>query len=497
MNTHAPTLPRSGAAFHDIRTVRRLTLTCLLVTSLAFTFTAQARTLYVSRCASPGGDGSSSRPFQTILQAHQTAAAGDVISVEAGPYSETFTLTKAILIIQPQGGAVVVGVPAPPCPNNPPSVNAGGDQRLVVPPAASYRACLSGTASDDGRPSGQLTVTWGKDSGPGTVAFDDARALNTCATFSAAGAYALRLTASDGALSSSDTMTVTVVLNSANEPPSVSAGPDFNAIGERSSANNPPFLARYTLDGQAADDGLPNPPARLTTQWTLVSGPSAVTFNSQTSPQTDVYFHQTGLYVLRLTATDGNESRFDDVMATVVERPANSYLSFYTDYSSTCDASGAYSLRLRNNHPCATISFVAGVTRRCPAQNTNPESIVRGALTPGTSTNITCMDSFRDIWVCYYQSHRLISASYASGCGLLAAQGIGEEPPLLEINRATNGAPQASLIGRAGRTYTVEVSTNLLSWETLTNVVVGEFVVPIVDPQATQNPCRFYRVRSD
>ena len=60
---------------------------------------------------------------------------------------------------------------------------------------------LSGTATDDGVPGIGLTTTWSKVSGPGTVTFGNASALSTTASFSVAGTYVLRLTASDGLLS--------------------------------------------------------------------------------------------------------------------------------------------------------------------------------------------------------------------------------------------------------------------------------------------------------
>ena len=44
----------------------------------------------------------------------------------------------------------------------------------------------------------------------GTVTFGDATALNTTASFSAAGTDALRLTASDSVLSTTDDVTITV-----------------------------------------------------------------------------------------------------------------------------------------------------------------------------------------------------------------------------------------------------------------------------------------------
>jgi hypothetical protein len=91
--------------------------------------------------------------------------------------------------------------------NRAPTVSAGPDLAVTRPAAAS----LVGSVSDDGRPAGgTLTRRWSVDSGPGTVAFADATAASTSATFSAAGSYVLRLTADDGELSAADTTTVTV-----------------------------------------------------------------------------------------------------------------------------------------------------------------------------------------------------------------------------------------------------------------------------------------------
>lgn len=71
---------------------------------------------------------------------------------------------------------------------------------------------LSGTATDDGLPNppGALTATWSQVSGPGTAWFDNPHQPNTTAHFPGIGAYVLRLTASDGALQSSDDVTVTI-----------------------------------------------------------------------------------------------------------------------------------------------------------------------------------------------------------------------------------------------------------------------------------------------
>jgi hypothetical protein len=87
-------------------------------------------------------------------------------------------------------------------------VNAGSNQTITLPAAAN----LNGTVTDDGLPNppGAVTVTWSKTSGPGTVTFANPAAKVTTATFSAAGTYVLKLTASDSALTASANTTVTV-----------------------------------------------------------------------------------------------------------------------------------------------------------------------------------------------------------------------------------------------------------------------------------------------
>ncbi len=91
--------------------------------------------------------------------------------------------------------------------NQPPVVNSGADATI----AFNSPAVLDGTVNDDGRPApGTLSTSWAKISGPGTVTFANGLAIDTTASFSAAGAYVLRLTASDGQLSRFDDVTITV-----------------------------------------------------------------------------------------------------------------------------------------------------------------------------------------------------------------------------------------------------------------------------------------------
>ena len=91
--------------------------------------------------------------------------------------------------------------------NEAPLVEAGEAQTITVP---STYAMLAGDVSDDGLPSGSLTVSWTLVSGPGTAAFNPPDAVETMVDFSVPGAYRLRLTASDEDQSSSDEVDVTL-----------------------------------------------------------------------------------------------------------------------------------------------------------------------------------------------------------------------------------------------------------------------------------------------
>jgi hypothetical protein len=102
--------------------------------------------------------------------------------------------------------------------NTTPSVNAGSDQMVTLPGAAG----LSGSVSDDGLPipPGLLSFSWSKVSGPGNVSFSNPNALDSSATFSTPGSYVLRLMASDGVLSNTDDISITVN-STVQSPPEV------------------------------------------------------------------------------------------------------------------------------------------------------------------------------------------------------------------------------------------------------------------------------------
>ncbi len=83
-------------------------------------------------------------------------------------------------------------------------------------------AQLSGSATD--AQTSSLTYSWSATSGPSGVTFGTATAATTSVTFPAAGSYTLTLSASDGSLSATDTVLVTV--NPAVYPASDTANSD-------------------------------------------------------------------------------------------------------------------------------------------------------------------------------------------------------------------------------------------------------------------------------
>jgi hypothetical protein len=258
-------------------------------------------------------DGLPNPPGALTISWSMTAGPGAVSCTPNNTPSTTCTFSAAgsyTLRLTASDGAltssddVVVTVNAAPT-NKAPVVNAGPDQTITLPASAN----LAGTATDDGLPNPPATVTttWSKVSGPGTVTFANASALSTTATFSVAGSYTLRLTASDSALTATDDIVITVNAAPTNKAPVVNAGPDQTIT----------LPATASLVGTATDDGLPNPPAKVTTTWSKVSGTGTVTFANASALSSTVTFSTSGSYTLRLTASDSVLSSTDDIIITV------------------------------------------------------------------------------------------------------------------------------------------------------------------------------------
>ncbi len=99
-----------------------------------------------------------------------------------------------------------------------------------------------------------------------------------------------------------------------NHAPVVNAGPDQTIK----------LPASATMQGSVTDDGLPNPPATVTSNWSQVSGPGTASFTDPSDPATSVSFDTDGTYVLRLTGDDSALESSDDVTVTVLPEGAAS-----------------------------------------------------------------------------------------------------------------------------------------------------------------------------
>lgn len=100
---------------------------------------------------------------------------------------------------------------------------------------------------------------------------------------------------------------LTALANFANQVPAASAGPD-------ATVTLPTTLA---LNGEASDDGLPNPPGVFSVTWSRTIGPADVQFDNPNSLRTTARFTAPGTYALRLSVTDGQLNATDDIQVEV------------------------------------------------------------------------------------------------------------------------------------------------------------------------------------
>lgn len=89
-------------------------------------------------------------------------------------------------------------------------------------------------------------------------------------------------------------------------------------IGIANAATYP--LSPVPLDATLTDDSYPAP-VTLTSLWTKVSGPGAVTFGNVTATDTTATLAQAGSYVLRFIASDSSAQTFKDLPFTGYSKP--------------------------------------------------------------------------------------------------------------------------------------------------------------------------------
>jgi len=67
---------------------------------------------------------------------------------------------------------------------------------------------------------------------------------------------------------------------------------------------------------------------------------------------------------------------------------------------------------------------------------------------------------------------------------------------LVSPQRRPDGSFQLTLIGQASQSYTLQVSSDLLTWTDWVNVTPESCSTPVTDPEAAQGTQRFYRART-
>ncbi len=292
-------------------------------------------------------------------------AFGSLPLVSAGQAANSFATTTAAVsdnhfwrIVTRDDKGAATGAPVFRFrPNAAPTVDAGADQTIRLPDVAD----LDATVSDDPLPGGGVTLLWEAVSGPGTVTFGDPNAEDTTASFTEPGVYVLRLTGDDGELQSSDEVTIT--LETANQAPSVEAGPNQTIILPETAV---------ALAATVTDDDIP-PGSMVTVQWS--SNPAGVVFSNPTQTDTTATFPGAGVYILRITANDtANDTELEafDQLTVIVVQPNTAPMVEAADNQAT-------------SLPAATITLNGIVTDDDLPSNTltSTWSLVSG---PGTVT---------------------------------------------------------------------------------------------------------------
>jgi hypothetical protein len=175
-----------------------------------------------------------------------------------------------------------------------PIAAAGADENVDLPAQAVLKARLESAWLGDVNDPAQVTYEWSQQSGPGKATFTAPQEQTTNASFDSSGVYVLnlRVTINRKGYPLQRDVPVTVI---ANDPPDL---PEF-------SSQTIVLPAALQLQAIANDDGLPNPPGRLTYHWKKLQGSGEVVFAEAHSSSTTATFSNKGHYVLQVSVSDG------------------------------------------------------------------------------------------------------------------------------------------------------------------------------------------------
>lgn len=140
-----------------------------------------------------------------MLNAGTNNTVEDNTVVQGGNWPQAALDIMSAAGLEPQYESLLGEVPV--ISNTAPTVALGEDQTISIAESAKLEPLIAG---DDDAPQQLTTFKWSKVSGPGTVTFSTGGLPSTKAYFSVPGTYVLQLTASDGYLTASDTIGITV-----------------------------------------------------------------------------------------------------------------------------------------------------------------------------------------------------------------------------------------------------------------------------------------------
>jgi hypothetical protein len=162
-----------------------------------------------------------------------------------------------------------------------------GDQSARLNTPITLTATITGASS--------VRFSWSAAS----AIFSAPNSPKTTVQFTKIGTYQVTCVVQDQANMSHKATHSVVVRVGANSPPVISGLP-ASLVLQRGRAQ--------LLSAIVTDDGQPNPPGRVITQWRRLSGPATLVFSDTNAARTYVTASQAGRYIVRLTASDGERS---------------------------------------------------------------------------------------------------------------------------------------------------------------------------------------------
>ncbi|HEU5264368.1 MAG TPA: beta-propeller fold lactonase family protein, partial [Gaiellaceae bacterium] len=280
----------------------------------------------ISGCVSESGSGGTCSDGTALDGVRSVVVSPDGTSV----YAASFFSGAVSVFSRDETTGALTQAGGPPLGNASPVVGAGSDQSITLP----ANAILDGTVTDDGQPDPPATVTstWSQVAGSGTVTFEDASAVDTSASFSTDGTYVLRLTASDGALSAFDEVTVSVTSENEFTPDitsnggaataAISVSENETVVTDVDASDGDGQTLTYSMSGGSDAD-----------RFAISSSTGILTFVSAPDFEAPTDAGRNNVYDVIVAASDGLLSDTQAIAVTVtdvVESPGSSlYLSLF------------------------------------------------------------------------------------------------------------------------------------------------------------------------